>query len=265
MLKTRIVSAVIGLLILIAAVFISKETLAIAIFVLSVGAVHEFYNAVAKAGHKPVKWLGYLASAGIILLGFTGRLDYFFSFMILIMLLSFSILVFSRLKVGIIDVSLTICGIFYTIIMLTFIVMTRELKDGIYFVWIIFIGAWATDTFAYFGGRIFGRIKLSPVISPHKTVEGAICGVIGSVGALSLYGYFLINRLGYIPYFHFILIGIISGIISQIGDLTASAIKRNAGIKDYGSVIPGHGGVLDRFDSVLLVSPVIYLYLYFFI
>jgi phosphatidate cytidylyltransferase len=110
-----------------------------------------------------------------------------------------------------------------------------------------------------------GKRKLIPAVSPNKTVEGSISGVIGAVAALCLYGFLVGRNISYVPYFHYIIMGILCGIISQVGDLTASTIKRYTKIKDYGNIIPGHGGVLDRFDSVLLVAPTIYFYIYYII
>jgi phosphatidate cytidylyltransferase len=127
-----------------------------------------------------------------------------------------------------------------------------------------FFVTWSTDTFAYFLGIKFGKKKLCSAISPKKTVEGSIGGLIGSVLTGIIVGwilnYFYIN----ISFIHFIVIGLIGGIFSQIGDLTASAIKRFCGIKDFGKLLPGHGGLLDRFDSLLFTAPLIYFYVLLF-
>ncbi|NLC69699.1 MAG: phosphatidate cytidylyltransferase [Clostridiaceae bacterium] len=263
MLKIRIASALIGLSLLLAAVLISKETLVAAVLVLSVAAVHEFYNAVSKAGYKPARWVGYLSSVIVLITGFTEGKDLLFIAVAIIMVIIFSLPVFFRKKYNTADIAMTIYGIFLTVFMFLFIILIRELKDGVYHVWIVFIGAWATDTFAYFGGITLGKRKLIPSISPNKTVEGAISGVIGAVAAIALYGFLIGQRISHVPYYNYIIMGMLCGIISQVGDLAASAIKRNTGIKDYGSIMPGHGGILDRFDSVLLLCPLIYAYLYF--
>ncbi len=283
MLKTRIISAVLGLALLFAAVMISVETLAIAVFILSVAAIYEFNNAVSNVGYKPVKWVGYISCVLILVVGtINGSISIAYNpignliklfrtaedmllFIFIILLLLFIQQVFSYPKYNIGDISITICGLLYVVFMFLFVVLTRGLKDGAFFTWIIFIGAWATDTFAYFGGITLGKRKLIPAVSPNKTVEGSISGVIGAVAALSLYGFLLGQNISYVPYFHYIIMGILCGIISQVGDLTASAIKRYTKIKDYGNIIPGHGGVLDRFDSVLLVAPTIYFYIYYIV
>ena len=124
----------------------------------------------------------------------------------------------------------------------------------------IFISSWISDTFAYIFGMLFGRHSLAPVLSPKKSVEGSVAGIIGSALCGGLFGYFLVE-----PLIHdqqvtwvFALIGGIGSSISQIGVLAASAIKRNYEIKDYGKLIPGHGGIMDRFDSVIVTAPMIY-------
>ena len=120
-----------------------------------------------------------------------------------------------------------------------------------------FIGAWVSDTFAYFTGRLLGRHKLAPAISPKKTVEGSIGGIVFAVAVFAAYGLILASR-GFSPnYLALCLAGLFVSILSQIGDLALSLIKREYGVKDYGKLFPGHGGVLDRFDSVIATAPII--------
>ena len=128
-----------------------------------------------------------------------------------------------------------------------------------------FAAAWVSDTFAYFGGRFLGRRKLAPVISPKKTVEGAISGVVGACIFLCIYGYILHACFDYnVQFIPLVLFGILGAAVGQMGDLSLSMIKRWHGIKDYGNLMPGHGGVLDRFDSVIFIFPVFVAILQFF-
>ena len=143
---------------------------------------------------------------------------------------------------------------FYLAVMMSCIYMVRQLEGGRWLVWLIFLSAWGCDTFAYCAGRFLGKHKMSPVLSPNKTIEGAVGGVAGAVVLGALYA--LITRASVPAY---MLITLAGALVSMIGDLAASAIKRNMQIKDYGSLIPGHGGVLDRFDSILFTAPVVYL------
>ncbi|MBD5465594.1 MAG: phosphatidate cytidylyltransferase [Lachnospiraceae bacterium] len=148
----------------------------------------------------------------------------------------------------------------YAPIMLSYIYLTRNLKDGIYLVWLIFISSWICDTCAYLVGMLIGKHKMAPKLSPKKSVEGAIGGVAGAFFVGVLYGYVLAH-FGFLELENILLIGVIAGIggiISQIGDLAASAVKRNFSIKDYGKLIPGHGGIMDRFDSVMFTAPMVY-------
>jgi phosphatidate cytidylyltransferase len=164
-------------------------------------------------------------------------------------------------KHNLIDISLTIFAIFYVVFLISFVILTRNLENGEYYIWLVFIGAFATDTFAYFTGRLIGRVKIIPEISPKKTVEGSIGGVIGCIAVTVVYGFIINKYIGNIHIINFIILGILNGVISQIGDWSASAIKRFVNVKDFGKIMPGHGGVLDRMDSILFVAPVVYFYI----
>ena len=156
----------------------------------------------------------------------------------------------------------------YVPVLLSFIGMTRALPEiGNKVVWMIWISAWGSDTCAYcvgmLTGKTIGNHKAFPVLSPKKSIEGCIGGVVGSVLLGMLFGHFVMGSD-----YGTILMGIICGIgsvIAQCGDLAASAIKRNYNIKDYGKCIPGHGGILDRFDSIIFTAPCIYFLIYFFL
>lgn len=143
------------------------------------------------------------------------------------------------------------------------IICVRYMTGGKYVYLLVFLGAWVCDTFAYFTGRFFGKHKLIPAISPKKTIEGSIGGIIFTIGAFILYRFLLFKfypdlNLN-LPYILVIVLAIFASIVSQIGDLVASSVKRQYNLKDYGNLFPGHGGVLDRFDSVMLVAPVTYI------
>ena len=147
----------------------------------------------------------------------------------------------------------------YAPVNMSFVYLLRIRPLGIYFAWIPFI-AWVCDTCAYFSGRAFGKHKLVPVLSPKKTVEGAIGGIIGSVAVGAIFGYVLYTNENHniMIIITMMIITLIGSIIAQLGDLLASGIKRDHNIKDYGHIIPGHGGIMDRFDSVIFVIPCIY-------
>ena len=156
-------------------------------------------------------------------------------------------------------------GVCYVPIMLSFLYQTRVMNDGAYLVWLIFLSSWGCDTFAYCTGMLLGRHKLAPVLSPKKSIEGAVGGVAGAALLGFIYASFFGGRMAELdnPQAACAIACAIAAVISQIGDLAASAIKRNHNIKDYGHLIPGHGGILDRFDSMIFTAPAIYFALTF--
>ncbi len=150
----------------------------------------------------------------------------------------------------------------YAPVFLSYIYQTRMMENGIYIVWLVFVASWVCDTSAYMFGMLFGKHKLAPVLSPKKSIEGAVGGVVGSAVVGFLYAYVL-YKMG-ITFVSgdvlqaFPIIAAVGAVLSQTGDLAASGIKRNNDIKDYGKLIPGHGGIMDRFDSVIVTAPLVY-------
>ncbi len=151
-------------------------------------------------------------------------------------------------------------GVFYVAVMLSYIYQTRMLESGAYMVWLIFLCSWGCDTCAYCVGVLIGKHKMAPKLSPKKSIEGAIGGVAGAALLTILYGFLFQEQMKLSVEYILVLAGIsaIGALISMVGDLAASAVKRNYDIKDYGKLIPGHGGILDRFDSVIFTAPIIY-------
>ena len=156
------------------------------------------------------------------------------------------------------DVSAVFMSVTYVTVAFTSMALTRYMDNGVYIFGLVFIAAWMCDVFAYFTGRIFGKHKLAPHLSPKKTVEGSIGGILFAVIGCTAYG-FIIEKVSGLnaSYLTLALIGFVLSIISQIGDLWASLIKREHGIKDYSQMMPGHGGIMDRFDSILAISTVL--------
>lgn len=263
----RIGSALIGIAILFAVYFSKNQIIFnIATVIVSILGLNEFYNATRKIGIKPVEFPGYICC---LLLGMVGIVDnekvllpsVFMAMPVLLLVLS-TIYIFSDLKIKFVDIAITILGIIYVPLMMLFLILTWQMKNGL-FIWFVFGGAWLTDTFAYFIGKAIGKHKFSK-ISPNKSIEGCIAGLIGGALFFGLYSFFLNNnRLTEIDGVELNIavmtfLGAIISLISQIGDFTASAIKRQCNIKDFGSIMPGHGGVLDRFDSIIMIAPVVY-------
>ena len=164
------------------------------------------------------------------------------------------------------QITMVFFGFFYVVMPLMYIFLVRQMECGEYTVWLVFIGSWGSDTMAYVVGRKIGKHKIAPKLSPKKSLEGLIGGIVGAALIGVIYAIIFKSKLeGSIsnPILVFALTGAIGSVVSQIGDMAASAIKRNKGIKDYGTLIPGHGGILDRFDSVIFIAPIVYFMLYF--
>lgn len=149
---------------------------------------------------------------------------------------------------------------FYVSVMLSFVYLIRNMEHGLVLVLLIFVSSWINDTCAYFVGRALGKHKMAPVLSPKKSIEGLIGGIVGAGVFGAVFGILFdkyVDTMNYAPLL-FAVVGAVGALPAVIGDLAASAIKRNNDIKDYGKLIPGHGGILDRFDSIIFTAPIIY-------
>ena len=155
------------------------------------------------------------------------------------------------------ELAYSLMGVFYVSFLFSFWPKVRELEAGVYWIFLVFLIPWVSDTAAYFVGRKWGQRKLSSVISPHKTIEGAVGGILAAVMGVFLYRIFVFHELTWISC---VILGVGGAVLSQVGDLFESLLKRALAVKDSGVVIPGHGGILDRFDSVLFCAPFIYFY-----
>lgn len=257
----RILSGVIGLpIVALILIFGNIYVIDVVFSIVAAIAIHEYFNSF-KEECKPVKWLGYLSC---ILIAFIHVIPS--EYLLTILALSVAVMiatlfiqiVVTNMKTTIKDIMVTFFGICYITFFLIFIPLLHGMENGKYLIWFILIAAWGTDTCAYFVGSKFGKHKFSK-ISPKKSIEGCIGGTIGSVIIALIYT-FAINKLAGldISYIYIALIGALLSILSQIGDLSASSIKRTVGIKDFGNLIPGHGGMLDRIDSIIFIAPFAY-------
>ena len=157
-------------------------------------------------------------------------------------------------KIQLTEVSYNFLGLIYTVVLLSHLYLLRQLPGGVGWTFLAFFLVWGTDTGAYLIGRAVGRHPLAPQVSPKKTVEGALGGLLTAILVGALYW----KWVGGAPLSYFLLLGIVVGVGAQLGDLFESALKRSAGVKDSGKLIPGHGGILDRFDSFVFAIPIVY-------
>jgi phosphatidate cytidylyltransferase len=271
MLGKRIITAVLGIIATIFIVNYGQWIFAVTALLITALAWHEFYNMMVRREIEISYILGLIA---IILLWGTAWLGNSQETIAVLLFAVFIILaktIIAHSKFTIRDAVYTIAGLIYIglpfshLTLLRFtdssILLTKfgTISTGAAYLWIALVGTWATDTFAFFTGTYLGKHKLAPSISPGKTWEGTIGGLIGSVVAIAILGSFLKISL-----INSIFIGLLIGVVAPIGDLVESAIKRFAGVKDSGRLLPGHGGVLDRFDSIMLTVPTVYYYVYAF-
>ncbi len=230
-----------------------------AMMMISLIGVMELYRAF-DFHRTPLAVAGYLFSVVyyVLLLWRKEEGTIFIALFLLVCLLAIYVFCFPKYRAE--QVMATFFGFFYVSVMISYIYQTRMLAGGKFLVWLILICSWGCDTSAYCVGMLWGKRKLAPVLSPKKSIEGAIGGVLGSTLLGVIYALIFSKQLNVFahPVASLALLGAVGAVISQIGDLGASAIKRNHEIKDYGKLIPGHGGILDRFDSVIFTAPIVY-------
>lgn len=282
---TRTISGIIALIILVVLLLLPPYILTILALAVSIIGIIEFSNAmklkniridvpisiiasviiIGKAYGSTLSQNLFPALSGLLVKIFASQNINAFAYVIIVYF--FCRIIFEKGNFHMQDMAFTLFGILYIPFLLAFAVSTRNLDRGFAYIWLIVIGSILTDTFAYFTGVTIGKTKIIPHISPKKTVEGSIGGAIGCMLIMVLYGVVIMNRTGIkpIPIYHLAILGLLCGIVSQLGDWAASAIKRSVGIKDFGKLIPGHGGIMDRIDSILFVSPLVYIYVSLFL
>ena len=256
--RTRIISGAVLTLILVLAVAggkFSMFTLTVAIAGLG---MFELYR-VTGIHKSPVGIAGYILAAVYYVMLFLDKMEYMLYFCVACGLIVMFVYVLDFAKSKASSAAFSILGIFYVAIPVSFIYKIRMLDYGVYVFILLFVCSWIADTFAYFVGVNLGKHKLVPHLSPKKSVEGAVGGVVGAGVVGFIYGIILHNILKINSQIPFLIISMAGAFISIFGDLAASAIKRNFDVKDYSNLIPGHGGILDRFDSMLFVAPIVYI------
>ena len=251
--KTRIISACVMLPLLIL-VYLGGWFLWATAFVIGIMGVREFYRGFEAVGAKPCYPIAYAAAIALYAVVAVAPADLHL-IMVWVFLATVASMIygFNVEERKLLDVTSTLMGITYVIFLSVHLVLIDQ-ADHRELIWLVAFAAFGTDVFAYFTGMAIGKHKLCPHLSPKKSVEGAVGGVIGSLILCSLYGYIAIPE----EMITCVAIGLFGSVVAQLGDLSASAFKRQMGIKDYGHLIPGHGGILDRFDSVLFTAPVVY-------
>ncbi len=273
MFRTRLLSGIVLVAIALAVFLAGGSLLALVVFFLSVVAYQELTAACKVRGEATnpsspviaglVMTLVYYAVIGLAL---ARDITLVYPAMMMVVVAAFLVFlfvyVFTFPKYHANQIMAAMFSFLYGPVMLSFLYLLREgFDDGIYLVWFVFLASWGSDTCAYCVGVLIGKHKMTPKLSPKKTVEGAIGGILGAAILFMGYTHFVINAYTGItlslPFAA--VLGAVGALVSMIGDLAASAVKRDHEIKDYGKLIPGHGGIMDRFDSVIVAAPIVFI------
>ncbi len=262
---TRLASGIVLLIIAVAAMSLGGLPLAVVLWVASMIAFRELTKAL-KCSNDDKKCNGpeYLGFVGVTIYYLTAHFSANHTLLLMcvvgmLLALMFAYVVFFP-KYNSNQIVAAMFAFIYAPVLLSFIYLTRMSEQGIYMVWMILISSWGCDTFAYAVGMLIGKKKIFPILSPKKSLEGCIGGVLGAALLGWLYGHFFVANVisgGNVEWI-IALICAVGAIMSMVGDLAASAIKRNNEIKDYGKLIPGHGGIMDRVDSMIVTAPMTY-------
>ena len=262
---TRLASGVILVIIALLTMSLGGLPLAITLLVISLVAYRELTRALGCASHeKKLNGLEWVGMAGIVCyyaaIYFSNQAALIFMCVVGVFMGMMLVYVAAFPKFQANQVMAAFFSFMYAPVMLSFVYLTRMSLEGIYMVWLILISAWGCDTCAYVVGKLIGKKKIFPVLSPHKSLEGCIGGVLGAALIGGLYGWLFVEKVfpDQAVIWVIAFICAVSAVMSMVGDLAASAIKRNHNIKDYGHIIPGHGGIMDRFDSMIVTAPAIY-------
>lgn len=261
MLFKRIISGVIGIIALIIVLnFAGSKLFSVFVTAIALMGFHEFFTAVFKKSKRFIKAMLLVLGAGLFLsTSYFNNIGLNLMYIIITFILIIFVFIIRYKKANFSEITYSFFGFVYIFVLLSYAVIIRSMNNGILLIWYVLISVWVNDSLAYFVGSKCGKRKLIPNISPNKTIEGALGGLLGSI-IISII--FLKNAY---PHLHILVdvsIGFIIGVSAQIGDLAASSIKRHAGIKDFGKLIPGHGGIIDRLDSILFAIPIIYYIIY---
>ena len=260
----RITSSLLGLpMVIVVLLFGNKYVIDVALAVVALISLHEYYNSFSK-NYKTIQWLGYLLAICISFIHLVPT-DMLFKIISLgipfIVAILFIELILRNLKISIVDIAISLFGIFYIVLFTMFVPLIAGLEHGKVLIWYVLTASWGTDIFAYIVGRKIGKHKFSK-ISPKKSIEGCVAGATSGIVLVVLAAIIFNSAFGLeFNYGVIALIATVITVLGQIGDFSASCIKRFNEIKDFSNLIPGHGGLLDRIDSLIFIAPFAYILL----
>jgi phosphatidate cytidylyltransferase len=254
--KQRVITALWGIPLLFLGIWLGHPWFTVLVALVAFLAAREFYRLAARSGAQPLSFFGMLWAILVVLLS-PVRFSIPLVLLAGITLSLAGVILFRRREKPLACWLWTWGGILYTGWMLSYYVALRDLLDGIEWVLLAVLATFACDTFAFLGGRAWGRHRMAPSISPGKTWEGAVIGFLAAIATVLIF-----DQISTLPldYMSALILGSLIGIFAQVGDLAESRLKREAGVKDSGDLLPGHGGILDRADSLIFSGIVVYYY-----
>jgi phosphatidate cytidylyltransferase len=259
----RVLTALVGVPVILGALYLGGWVFGLLVLAAALLSQWELYRMMEQGGLRPLKWAG-------VVIGLLGGLHALVPQAAALAVACFVLLLaLSPFLQGdeqpLASLAGTMLGVLYPTVLLTFLIDLRlagglaiEEREAFGLTLLVFVLIWATDTFAYYVGRAVGRRPLAPKVSPKKTWEGAAGGVVGALVAAAVLKVALLDSL---PWVHVLGLALVCSVAGQLGDLAESRLKRSVGVKDSGTLLPGHGGLLDRFDALIVVAPLAYLYL----
>jgi phosphatidate cytidylyltransferase len=250
----RTISALIGAPIFLVLTYLGGPYTAFLVVILTLLSLWEFLRIGEQMGMSAWYKLATVAAVVWLISLFSGGKEWMMPIFVFWLLIGLGRVALAYPKIQFLEASFNLFSVLYAVILLSYFYLLRQLPGGKEWTFLAIFLVWATDIGAYLIGRQFGRHLLAPKVSPKKTVEGSLGGLVSSI-AVAFAFWRLVGGASWLMY---IVLGVVIGISSQIGDLFESALKRGAGIKDSGNIIPGHGGILDRFDSLIFVLPLVY-------
>lgn len=250
----RTLSALIGAPLLLGLTYLGGPYTAFLVAALTLLALWEFMRIGERMGMQTWYIQTTIITVVWLINLFIGSREWLLSALVFSLLLVLGRLALTYPKTSLSEATFNLLAFLYAVVLLSHLYMLRQLPGGLELTFLTIFLVWATDTGAYLIGRQFGRHLLAPQVSPKKTVEGSLGGLVLSIVVALVFW----RLVGETSWFKYLVLAIIVGVSGQIGDLFESALKRSAGVKDSGNLIPGHGGILDRFDSLIFAIPLVY-------
>ena len=257
--KTRIITAAVAIPLLLLVLLVADKIIAAVVWGIMMGiAAYELLYGTCLIQEPRLIVYSCITAFAVTLWSYFGAVHAFFLLLVMVFLMSlYAEMMISHVKITFDKAGLCVMGGLIIPFLLSSVIRILSMKIGRYVILVPFVVAFASDSGAYFFGMMFGRHKLSPVISQHKTIEGAVGGVLCSVLAMVIYAVILHFNNFQVDFVSAIVYGVLGSLAGVFGDLCFSVVKRQTGIKDYGNIIPGHGGILDRFDSMIVIGPAV--------